>query len=103
MRGMRRPTREDPISGMTKPTPTSPSGPGTLWKFSFSDRKAMPFAGGVTGLDVTPDGSKALIAHGPSLQIVSTMAPAVSSANSSANCRCPRGHGSHWWSRSSFF
>lgn len=65
------------LSLPTKAIPTAPAGPGTLWKFSFSERKAVPLSQGVTGLDVTPDGSKALIAHGPSLQIVPTAAPST--------------------------
>jgi tricorn protease len=49
----------------------------TLIKFSFADRRAIPFASGVVGLDVTPDGTKALLqTAGGGLQIVSTMAPA---------------------------
>jgi len=50
-------------------------GPGSIGKFSFGDRKFTPFAGGVTGFSVTPDGSKALVAQGPNLSIVPTMAP----------------------------
>jgi tricorn protease len=47
----------------------------SVWKFSFQDRKATPFAFGVTSMDVTPDGSKALLQGLGQAQIVSTMAP----------------------------
>lgn len=57
---------------------TSPQMPGTMWKFSFASRSATPFSQGVTGFDVTPDGQKVLIMHGPSAQIVNGMAPVTS-------------------------
>ncbi len=56
---------------------TSGGGPGSIVKFSFADRKATPFAFGVTGIQTTPDGSKALLMAGPSLQIVPTMMPSA--------------------------
>lgn len=47
----------------------------TLWKFDFASRTAMPFASGVEGIDVAPNGQKMLIARAGSLSIVGTQAP----------------------------
>jgi tricorn protease len=49
---------------------------GIVSKFSFSDRKVTPFASAVRGIQVTPDGAKALILGPLSVSIVSTAAPA---------------------------
>jgi len=51
-----------------------PAGLPSIGKFSFSDRKFTPFGRGVVG-GVSNDGSKALIALGLSLSIVSTAMP----------------------------
>ncbi len=48
---------------------------GSIAKFSFQDRKITPYAFAATGMEVTPDGSKALVALGGQVQIGSTMAP----------------------------
>lgn len=58
-----------------RPTATSFGGPASVLKFSFADRRVTPFAQGVQGISTTPDGTKALLAAGNGLQIVSTMAP----------------------------
>jgi tricorn protease len=50
-------------------------GPTNIGKFSFSDRKFTPFAQGASGIQTTPDGSKALLVRGNSFSIVPTAAP----------------------------
>ncbi len=57
-------------------TPTSQAIPSVL-KFSFESRTATPFATGVASMEVTPDGSKALLVAGPNVSIVPTAAPAA--------------------------
>lgn len=47
----------------------------TLSKFDFAMRRAIPFAAGVSGFDVTPKGDKVLLMQGPLVSIVSAMAP----------------------------
>ncbi len=47
----------------------------SVGKFSFQDRRFTPFASGVASFQVTPDGSKALIAGPGGLSIVPTMMP----------------------------
>lgn len=61
------------------PRPNSYSGAGldSVLKFSFKDRKVTPFASGVFGMQVTPDGSKALLREAGTFAIVPTMAPAA--------------------------
>ncbi len=65
------------ITEPPRPNAVAPGGLGTVLKFSFSDRKATPFASGVTGMDVTPDGSKALISFMGTPSIVPTAFPAA--------------------------
>ena len=55
-------------------TVTSPAAT-TLWKFDLSTRSGSPFAGQVSGADVTAKGDKMLLIQGPNWSIVSTMAP----------------------------
>jgi len=56
----------DPLDGV----------PGNnVGKFSFADREYTPFASGVSGMEITPDGSKALLGGLGGLSIVSTAAP----------------------------
>jgi tricorn protease len=63
------------LSRPPKATAVDGSGPGTLHKFSFADRKVAPFAAGVTRFSICADGSKMALftAAGPS--IVPTAAP----------------------------
>ena len=58
-----------------KASATAPPSGSTVWKFSFADRTAAPFAPGATGIEVTADGTKAMVARGASFQIVPTAAP----------------------------
>ncbi|CAN5477277.1 S41 family peptidase [soil metagenome] len=48
---------------------------GSLVKFDFNSRRAMPFAAPVTGFVPTADGSKIALLLGPSISVVSAMAP----------------------------
>lgn len=50
-------------------------GQRSLYKFSFSDRKFVKFMDGVRSFQTTADGSKLLVAGGPSMSIVSALAP----------------------------
>jgi tricorn protease len=54
--------------------PLRPPGRPAIGKFSFADRKYMPLGPGYVA-SVSNDGSKALVALGPSLAIVSTAMP----------------------------
>ncbi len=63
------------LSTSPRITAVDGGGPGTLYKFSFADRKVIPFAGGVRGFQTTLDGSKILFSQGPGFQLVSTVAP----------------------------
>jgi tricorn protease len=60
----------------TQPNETvlHPGFASSIGKFSFADRKYTPYAQGLD-IEVTPDGSKALITGFGGLQIASTMAP----------------------------
>jgi tricorn protease len=53
----------------------SPRTPPSIVKFSFADRKAMPFATGAIIADVTPSGDKLLLNGQGGMRIVSSMAP----------------------------
>ena len=50
-------------------------GMSSISKFSFSDRKATPFAMGFGNMETTPDGSKALLVGPGGVSIVPTAAP----------------------------
>jgi tricorn protease len=63
-------------------TAVSASGIPVIYKFSFDSRTSMPFAPGASGIQVTPDGSKALLQMGRSLQTVPTAMPAQPGAGS---------------------
>ena len=47
----------------------------TALKFGWATKTLAPAFQGIIGLQTTPDGSKALVARGPSLFIVPTAAP----------------------------
>ncbi len=47
-------------------------GPGDIQKFSFSDRKIVSFASGVSSVEASADGKSLLIRQGPSWRIVSS-------------------------------
>jgi tricorn protease len=53
------------------------TGPATVVKFSFTDRKVVPFASGVRAMEVNPDGTKALLNEGGAYAIVPTAGPAA--------------------------
>jgi tricorn protease len=53
----------------------APSGPASIGKFSFTDRKFSPFASGVVGMQTTADGTKALLMRAAELSIVPTQVP----------------------------
>jgi tricorn protease len=63
------------ISIAPRASAISPGGLANVTKFSFTDRKPAPFAQAVTGIQTTPDGSKALLFRGPQVSIVPTMMP----------------------------
>ncbi|MGV3616258.1 MAG: S41 family peptidase [Fimbriimonas sp.] len=52
-------------------------GPGTLHKFTMSDRKSAPYAPGVSGFEVSASGSHVMLMRGPSLSVVPAAAPAA--------------------------
>jgi len=56
-------------------TPTDDNGPGTVQKFSFSDRKVVSFADGVTSISASADGSKLLLGQGPIWKITGAAGP----------------------------
>lgn len=60
-----------------KATATSAPSGSNIWKFSFAERSASPFAPGATGIISTADGTKVLVARGGAIQIVPAMAPAA--------------------------
>lgn len=50
-------------------------GATSLMKFDLASKQVQPFARGISGFDLTPDGSKILIAQGPNISVVPTAAP----------------------------
>jgi len=52
-------------------------GPGTLHKFTLSDRKVTPFAPAVGGFEVSASGNQIMLMRGPTISIVPTAAPAA--------------------------
>lgn len=65
------------LSAAINPTPNRGGGPGTLWKFSFDSRNTTPFAQNVFSVAPNISGSKLLVSHGDSFEIVSTAGPAA--------------------------
>ena len=64
---------EDTIFALAQPpraTATDNPAPGTVQKFSFSDRKISSFADGVNSIDVSSDGNKLLLGQSGSWRIV---------------------------------
>jgi tricorn protease len=55
---------------------TEQPGPGSVVKFSFTDRTPAPYADGITGIQGSADGKKMLMFRGPRLIIQSAVAPA---------------------------
>ena len=63
------------VESPTLATAISVASMPAILKFSFDTRTVTPFAQGALGIQVTPDGSKALVRVGPNIQIVSTAMP----------------------------
>lgn len=68
------------LQGATKALATDFTFGGTLWKFDFGSRTAMPFSQFVTGMTASADGSKILIRRGGQSIMASTAAPVAPSA-----------------------
>lgn len=65
---------EDTIFALSQParaTATDDPSPGSVQKFSFSDRKMTSFADGVSSIDASADGNKLLLGQSGSWRIVS--------------------------------
>jgi len=64
------------LTAPPRATSVDSGGPGTVTKFGFADRKSTMFAGGISEISTTPDGSKILLSGAAGLQISPTAGPA---------------------------